>query len=32
MAGQPGFFDSDEGLKALSAAGDPWSGSRALRR
>jgi transposase, IS5 family len=23
MAGQPGFFDSDERLKALSAAGDP---------
>jgi IS5 family transposase len=23
MAGQPGFFDGDEGLKALSAAGDP---------
>jgi hypothetical protein len=23
MSGQPGFFDSDERLKALSAAGDP---------
>src|SRR4051812_19323701 len=23
MAGQPGFFDGDERLKALSAAGDP---------
>ena len=23
MAGQPGLFDSDERLKALSAAGDP---------
>lgn len=23
MAGQRGFFDSDERLKALSAAGDP---------
>jgi hypothetical protein len=23
MAGQAGFFDSDERLKALSAAGDP---------
>jgi transposase, IS5 family len=23
MAGQPGFFDEDERLKALSAAGDP---------
>ena len=23
MAGQPGFFDMDERLKALSAAGDP---------
>lgn len=23
MAGQPGFFDADERLKALSAAGDP---------
>ena len=23
MAGQPGFFDSEERLKALSAAGDP---------
>jgi hypothetical protein len=23
MARQPGFFDSDERLKALSAAGDP---------
>ena len=23
MVGQPGFFDSDERLKALSAAGDP---------
>jgi|SRR5215472_2741185 len=23
MAGQPGFFDGDEWLKALSAAGDP---------
>jgi transposase, IS5 family len=23
MAGQSGFFDSDERLKALSAAGDP---------
>jgi transposase, IS5 family len=23
MAGQPGFFDSDERLRALSAAGDP---------
>jgi transposase, IS5 family len=23
IAGQPGFFDSDERLKALSAAGDP---------
>jgi transposase, IS5 family len=23
MAGQPGFFDGEERLKALSAAGDP---------
>ena len=23
MAGQPGFFDGDERLKVLSAAGDP---------
>jgi hypothetical protein len=23
VSGQPGFFDSDERLKALSAAGDP---------
>jgi len=23
MAGKPGFFDGDERLKALSAAGDP---------
>lgn len=23
MAGQPGFFDADERLKVLSAAGDP---------
>jgi IS5 family transposase len=23
MAGQPGFFDGDERLNALSAAGDP---------
>jgi len=23
LAGQPGFFDGDERLKALSAAGDP---------
>ena len=23
MAGQPGFFDADERLKAVSAAGDP---------
>jgi hypothetical protein len=23
MAGQPGFFDGDERLKARSAAGDP---------
>jgi transposase, IS5 family len=23
MAGQPGFFDGDEPLKALSVAGDP---------
>jgi transposase, IS5 family len=23
MAGQPGFFDRDERLEALSAAGDP---------
>jgi hypothetical protein len=23
MAGQPGFFDDEERLKALSAAGDP---------
>jgi transposase, IS5 family len=23
MAGQPGFFDQDERLQALSAAGDP---------
>lgn len=23
MAGQPGFFDADERLKALSVAGDP---------
>jgi hypothetical protein len=23
MAGQPGFFDADERLQALSAAGDP---------
>ena len=23
MSGQPGFFDGDERLKALSAAGDP---------
>ena len=23
MAGQPGFFDTDERLQALSAAGDP---------
>jgi IS5 family transposase len=23
MAGQPGFFDGDERLEALSAAGDP---------
>lgn len=23
MAGQPGFFDSEERLKVLSAAGDP---------
>ena len=23
LAGQPGFFDRDERLKALSAAGDP---------
>ena len=23
MAGQPGFFDGDERLKALSASGDP---------
>jgi len=28
MAGQPGFFDSDERLKALSAAGDPLDGWR----
>ena len=27
MAGQPGFFDSDERLKALSAAGDPLAGA-----
>jgi hypothetical protein len=26
MAGQPGFFDGDERLKALSAAGDRWNG------
>jgi hypothetical protein len=23
MAGQPGFFDADERLRALSASGDP---------
>lgn len=28
MAGQPGFFDADEPLKALSAAGDPLEGLR----
>jgi hypothetical protein len=26
MAGQPGFFDSDERLRWLSAAGDPLEG------
>jgi len=26
MAGQPGFFDQDERLQALSAAGDPLNG------
>ena len=28
MAQQPGFFDSDELLAALSAAGDPLQGKR----
>ena len=26
LAGQPGFFDGDERLKVLSAAGDPLEG------
>jgi len=30
MAGQPGFFDADERLRALSAAGDPLERLRAV--
>src|SRR5579875_2155635 len=30
MAGQPGFFDTDERLQALSAAGDPLERLRAV--
>ena len=30
MAGQPGFFDTDERLRALSAAGDPLERLRAV--
>jgi len=30
MAGQPGFFDQDERLQALSAAGDPLEGRAAV--
>ena len=30
MAKQPGFFDADERLKALSAAGDPLERLRAV--
>ena len=30
MTGQPGFFDQDERLKALSAAGDPLEGRAAV--
>jgi IS5 family transposase len=29
VAGQPGFFDADERLRALSAAGDPLERLRA---
>ena len=30
MTGQPGFFDTDDRLRALSAAGDPLEGLRAV--
>ena len=30
MTGQPGFFDQDERLQALSAAGDPLEGRAAV--